>query len=316
MEALLPPRRSLSGGLAAGVVGATVAAITAALVTQAQLPLLYQLLTLVVGLAITTAVGMGARALFRGSGGLYLERGGRGLGFGLTGPEDTWWVPLDRLLGVRCAAAPGPEIVAPEDASWLLLVCVREGPEVVVLETHDRTQASEAAAGLARATNAPLLAGPAERGDDPRRGAEIAFAVQRGVALTGTVLAMGVCMAVVGAALFAQVAAAPVFGFLFGPLLMVLGLALVVIVAAKRLGHEVLEHRDGAWSHRYVLGRLSWGRRVVRVASPAFRLRPAGAKGAHLECVGEDGTLVMASGANTRSSQSIEEISRIPRCFD
>ena len=141
------------------------------------------------------------------------------------------------------------------------------------------------------------------------------FAVRRRAALQGILFFFGVSLTVVGAAMFARVEHDPVFGFLFGPLLGLLGIALLGVSVVKRFATEEL-WRDGEhFVHGFRLGRLRWGHRRIHARAPRWHLYVHGLRGAHLELVGSDGTLVIGGGATTRSDIDLDALARLPRHF-
>ena len=95
---------------------------------------------------------------------------------------------------------------------------------------------------------------------------------------------------------------------MIAPVFVLMGAALSSIALFKRLGYEELRHAGGLWTHRYVLGSLSWGERTVSGPTPRWLIFTQPARGARLELHGEDGALVMANGATTLSRLGVSEL--------
>ena len=78
---------------------------------------------------------------------------------------------------------------------------------------------------------------------------------------------------------------------------------------------EELSLGDGQWRYRWRLYGFSWGDRELKAAGSFWRVRVGDGGGARLELVTEAGEIWIGSGANARSTASIEEVARFPRRF-
>lgn len=127
--------------------------------------------------------------------------------------------------------------------------------------------------------------------------------VRRLGALARTLLFVGVAGVAIGAVLMSQVEKEPVFGFLFGPTLLFLGLAFLLAVASGVLATDVISWDAAAVRRGSRLGPLSWGAKELPRAEPAYlRIHHRGLVGASLEWVGRERTLVLVGGV-TRASR-------------
>ena len=143
----------------------------------------------------------------------------------------------------------------------------------------------------------------------------IRFGVHKKGALQLPIFLFGLSLAIIGTVFFLQMEHYFVFGLFFAPVIGLIGWVLLAMTIVKRFGHEELIHQDGTWGHRVSLGPLSWGSRQVESRHPVWRIRVHGFRGAALELVGDDGILLMGSGATTLSRLTVEELSRLPKQF-
>ena len=214
---------------------------------------------------------------------------------------------LDALIGVETERHLVSSDVS--DFGWRTCLVLRDHTRVVLVETLERDLAEALAEDVATRTGLSLLDAVDE--SEARRPCEPGaqrFAVNRGGASQTLLTWMGLTALLFGAGLYSQVDKAPVLGFMLAPVFLLFGGALSAIVVFKRLGYEELKHRGGLWTHRYVLGSLSWGEKSVSAPQPRWLVYIQPARGARLELHGEDGALVMANGATTGSSLNVQEL--------
>ncbi|MCA9517315.1 MAG: hypothetical protein KC635_20385 [Myxococcales bacterium] len=305
--------RSFIAGFAAVSAGAGAAALTVGLVSEGGLAGLGLVATAAVGLLFTLAlVNVGVRLLLP-RGGLLWDAAGARFGVGVTSPRDTWWVPRDRVRGIRVV----PEVQNNETIErWLVLLELVEQAAVVLAASDDRSTAVLVGRRLADVAELPEVDDEAPAEVEPGDGGDeretVRIAVRRGAALQGVLAFFGTSFIMVGAGMFAIIEREPVFGFLFAPLLALLGLTFLGVVIAKRVGEETVAREGDHYSHAFRVGRFVLGARRVRARRPRWRIYVHGLRGAHLELVGEDGTLVMAGGVTARSREGLESVARLP----
>ena len=334
---IIPRTRSVVAASGAFITSAGVAALATGIVFDAGLPWFGQLATFGVGALFALAMLTIALRLLAAKGGLLVDTVGARIGIGVTSERDTWWVPISEVIGISVVA----EASAGETIErWLTVMELAGRSSVVLARTEDRGVATLVARRLAdgavlddldgeRATKAEADAhDPAPAADVPlstptgpapvptaAASGRLYLGVRRRAALQGMLFFFGVSLTIVGAGMFARVEHDPVFGFLFGPLLGLLGLTLLAVTIVKRFGVEELR-RDGVrFAHGYRLGRLHWGHREIQARAPRWHIYVHGLRGAHLELVGSDGTLVIGGGATTRSTIDIEALARVPTRF-
>lgn len=130
------------------------------------------------------------------------------------------------------------------------------------------------------------------------------FKVSGPWALSGILTLLGSLSLLVGVLLMAHVTTNPISGFLFGPVLAVLGAAFLLVSLTKALAVEEIDLTTTTAAHRFrMLGRPFAERRLQR-GEPGrayARLRPRGAQGLSLEVVAQGGSLLAASGVTARS---------------
>lgn len=313
-EVVLPPTRSL--GTAISAIGAAIVVLIFAVALFAD-PAVSSSQRVGIGLmgglfAVTlTAVGL---TLSRGHGALLLDAPGRRLGLGVTGQDDVWWLALGDVRGLRVVPIAGGDGTTIE--RWVLVIALDGRPDVVLAESDDRaailgigerlsTHLGVADLAEHEPAQAPL---PFVTGDQR-------FAVSRGAAIQGLLAVFGSSLLAFGILAFAEVDKEPVVGFIFAPILIVMGITMLAVPLVKRYAQEALSFDGQRWSHHYEIGRFRWGHRVVTAPTPTFRIRLIGVRGALLELLGSDGSLVIAAGASSKSRLDVEAVSRIPARF-
>jgi len=323
---VIPRTRSYAAAAGAFITSAGVVTLAIGILLDTALPPLVQAATLGVGVLFALALLVIALRLVSGRGGLVVDEANARVGLGVTSERDTWWLPRADVLGVRVV----PEARTGETIErWLAVLAIRDRADVVLARSDDRGTVILVARRLATLGGFPdLEAEPEQPSEDAAAVAEpsapvasapatapLPFAIRRRAALQGILFFFGTSLAVVGLGMFSRVEHDPVFGFLFGPLLGLLGFALLGLTVVKRFAVEELV-ADGAYLvHSYRLGRLRWGTRRVHAPSPRWHLYVHGMRGAHLELVGGDGILVLGGGATTRSDVDIDALSRLPAAF-
>ncbi len=304
-EVLIPPTRSLAAGGAALVGALAAVAITVVLLQDAEGPG-----ALVLGSAWVMAFLLAARSLLAARHGLFLDGTRSALGLCLTSPRDVAWLPLTSLAEARAQAIIAPD--AHEISGWRGVLSLVGGVDVVLLESGSR----DFVEGLTGALRERLdLTGTRE--DPLWRPGEATFAVRIGAPLQPVVGAFGFALTLTGSVALTRgfSGGEPVSGFMLGPLLALAGLALLAVVLAKRLGREVLSFDGQRWRHAFMLGRRVLSERSVLGPRPTFRLQLLGARGAMLELIGDDGTLVIGAGTTARSDASVAALLALPGHF-
>jgi hypothetical protein len=114
---------------------------------------------------------------------------------------------------------------------------------------------------------------------------------------------------------FARLDDAPVIGFVVGPLLAAIGLTLLATAIIKRFATESLAFDGLHWHHAFRLGRFTWARRAVRSTHPLWRIEMLGARGAHVELKGDDGTLILGASSTARSRADLGALASLPERF-
>lgn len=311
-ELVLPPTRHLSTAIPAALAALAVLALTTALLVDPLVASDMKPGVAALGALFAGTLAVVALSLGRGQGALWLDADGR-LGLGVTGARDVWWLPRTRLAGLRMVAMPtaGHTI-----ERWLLLIELngeggRDPLTIVLAESDARAFLSGIAARLADHLKLPYIEGGEEPAFTPKAAVE-AYSVKRGAALQMLLLAFGTSLIAFSVLAFGQLEEEPIVGFLFAPILLVMGVCLVCVTLIKRLASETLESDGQGLTHSFSLGRLRWGGRRIKAVRPRFRMRLLGLRGALLEVVGDDGTLVLAAGATSRSRWSLDEVATLP----
>ncbi len=305
VETLIPPTRSLAAGAAMLTGAAAAVAVTATLVNDA-----FDMWAVVLGTAWAVAFLLAARALLSSRSGLLLDRDRRSLGLCLTSRRDVAWLPLSELLDAR--AQPVIARGADEVSGWRGVLSLAGGVDVVLVESGSRDFV-EALTGELRAR----LGLEGTRAQPAFAPGDASWAIRRGAPLQSFVTAFGVALTLTGGAALARgfSGGEPVSAFMLGPLLALAGVALLGVALVKRFGHEVMSFDGLRWRHAFMLGARVVSERTVASRSPVFRLQLLGARGAMLEVVGDDGTLVVAAGATALSDASVATVIGLPRRF-
>lgn len=320
-ELILPPTRHLGTALSAGFAAVIVVIFAVALLVDPVVEASLRPAIVALGLLFGGTLGLLAWSLARGHGALWLDKDGRRLGLGVTSLEDIWWVPLGRVAGLRMVAMPSQGTTIER---WMLLVLIEPEasgraaapPFTIVLAESDARGTLDGIGGrLGERLGLPYGEGRDDLELAPATAAELRYAVRRGAALGLVLVAFGVSLLTFGILALGQLENEPVVGFIFAPIMMVMGLALTMVSLVKRLATEHLSSDGTSFTHAFTFGRLRWGERTIRATRPRFRLRLLGMRGALLELVGDDGTLVLAAGATSRSRMTLEEVSRLPARF-
>lgn len=232
------------------------------------------------------------------------------------GRDDGLCLPLSELSGLR---------LVPRDEEWdrhavRIWSCelvVRDGPAVLVGESHDY----EAVFSFARRLEGALVAAgagdlalkehsewepPASAMAAQGTGAQRYRVRQRGH-LHETMAGTGIVAFIVGALLFARVTEAPVVGFLFGPILLFMGLALFLTALTGSLADDVVRWDGTSITRLKRLGPFTWGEKSIALQpAPYLRLRHRGLLGASLELVGPKQIAVLLTGVTARSEIDYE----------
>lgn len=321
-EPILPPTRHLGTALSAGLAAAIVAIFAVALLLDPMVESSLRPGIVGLGLLFGGTLGLLAWSLARGHGALWLDKDGRRLGLGVTSVGDVWWVPLARVAGLRMVAMPSQGTTIER---WMLLVLFAPESEtrsgtappltIVLAESDARGTLDGIGSRLGERLGLPYAEGRDDLELALARSTSHQYSVRRGAALGLVLVAFGASLLTFGILALGQLENEPVVGFIFAPIMMVMGLALTMVSLVKRLATEHLSSDGTSFTHAFTFGRLRWGERTIRATRPRFRLRLLGMRGALLELVGDDGTLVLAAGATSRSQMTLEEVSRLPARF-
>lgn len=313
MKTLVESQRSLGGALGGFFIAAGLAAVTTTLATDSGLPKEAALgVWLVGGLFVGAFLSLAFRLWVWRGGIVHNTREGR-IGFGLTGPSDTWWFPRHELRGIASVEA---EVQRDGERfrTWSVQIETKHGAPISLLETPD-PDAAEMALEALTALGVLKGAPPTEGHRAPLANRRVRFGVHRRGALGQPVFLFGLSLLVMGSTFFVQLNHFPVFGLFFAPPLALVGFILVSLVLLKRFGHELLQHTDGAWTHSTRCGPLTLYQRTLHAQHPRWRIRLHALRGASLELVADDGILLMASGATTLSHLSVSELALLPDQF-
>lgn len=314
-ELILPPTRSIGTAAASFAATAIVLLLAFGLIFDPAVTPIERVVVALLGALFAGTLGAVGTALLRGHGALMLDLAGRRLGLGITRHSDTWWLPLDEVRGLAVVpqSSPGRDTVE----RWLLVVGLVGRPDVILAESDDRGAILGIQARLAARLTVTEL--PEDR---PSEGTPVfsprseRFAVSRGAALQGLLATFGASLIAVGVISFSEVQREPVVGFIFAPILAVMGIVLLAVPVVKRLASETLAFDGLRWTHAYTFRRWRWSERTVRAATPRFRLRLLGMRGGMLELVGDDGMLIIAAGATAHSRLDLEGVAAIPARFN
>jgi len=314
-EVILPPTRSIGTAVASFAATTVVLLLTFGLVFDPAVTSTERIVVALLGALFAGTLSAVGVALLRGHGALMLDIEGKRLGLGVTRHSDTWWLTLDRIRGLAVVpqASPGRDTVE----RWLLVIGVVGRPDVILAESDDRG----AILGIQERLAARLTVTELPEDDRPNDGATAfaarteRFAVSRGAALQGLLATFGASLIAVGVISFSEVQKEPVVGFIFAPILVVMGVVLLAVPLVKRFATESLAFDGQRWTHAYTFARWRWSERTVRSPVPRFRLRLLGMRGGMLELVGEDGVLIIAAGATAHSQLDLEAVAALPSRF-
>ena len=312
-ELILPPTRSMGTAIASFVATALVLLLMFALLFDPAVTTNERIVVALLGGLFALTLGAVGVALLRGHGALLLDVANGRLGLGVTRDGDTWWLALGDVRGLAVVpqASPGRDTVE----RWLLVLGLVGRPDVVLAESDDRGAILAIQGRLASRLEITQLPEDRSADDAPTFvAANERFAVSRGAALQTLLATFGASLIAVGVISFLEVQREPVVGFIFAPILVVMGVVLLAVPIVKRLAHETLSFDGQRWTHAYGFGKWRWGERSVR-GTPRFRLRLLGMRGGMLELLGDDGVLILAAGATSNSRLDLESVAALPRRF-
>lgn len=312
-EVILPPTRSPGTAAAAFIATIIVVTLAIALIADPAVTDTERVAIGLLGALFAGTLGVVGMTLMRGHGALLLDVPGKRLGLGVTRQRDTWWLSLADVRGLAVVPIPHPSGETIE--RWMLLLSLARRPEVVLAESDDRN----AILGIRERLCERLVIseiGEGQRAERPTAFAhETRFAVARGAALQGLLSVFGASLIAFGAISFTELQREPVAGFIFAPILVVMGVALLAVPLVKRFSTEVLSCDGRRWTHAYTFARWRWAERTVTAPAPLFRIRLLGMRGGMLELIGEDGMLILAAGATAHSRLDLEAVAAIPGRF-
>ncbi len=312
MNVLISPRRSLLFGplfMAMGVLGVAVGGWSLVQAGDAAV------LTRVVSSVLPALFGA---LLFAGGRMIAAQRGGVGVedeAYVLVGDSapDRIRVPLDRcrsIMALRLDERWGEQL----HTRWVCEALVTDAPRVLLGESDDEHGLKHVAHNIASAggLGAPLLEPPADSPPSRPEGPppptvtitkdQLDVLVGLGGNLASTLLVGGISMLVVGVILMLDIANNNVFGFLFGPLLAILGVILAAVPVAKRRLTEHLRVKGATLYHNYEAFGFSWGHREFPLVTGCYvRVRQRGLQGANLEVVSDGRILHVAGGVHNRT---------------
>ena len=178
------------------------------------------------------------------------------------------------------------------------------GATVLVAEPGDEELARDIAAGLREITGLPEADAPTAV--TPLK-EEVRIRLDSGSPLAPSLATAGVLSLGVGALMMANVKAAPVFGFLFGPAIGAIGLALLALVVGKALATEVIRLGPAVWRHEVHLGGRRLFERDLVPSDPddapgRVRLVTRGAQGFCLHLI-RGGSIMVALNGVSRSTR-------------
>jgi len=312
-DLILPATRSGATAVASFAATALVLTLGVALMVDPAVTPAGKVAVGLLGGLFAGTLGLVGVTLLRGHGALLLDVPRARLGLGVTGQGDTWWLPLARVQGLAVGLEAG--VSGAMSGRWLLILALEDHAEIVLAESDERGAILEIRDRLAARLGIALLGEDRLDGLGPYGQREISFAVARGAALTGLLAVFGASLAAFGVIALTEVLREPVIGFIFAPILVVMGVALIAVPLVKHFAHEALGFDGSRWTHAYAFSRWRWGERSVKATSPIFRLRLLGMRGGMLELIGEDGVLVIAAGATAHSRIDLASVASIPNRF-
>jgi hypothetical protein len=304
-------RRSLGTGISGLGLAAAIGALTGAIAFDPEVTGAPRLVTLLLGGTLSFAFVALSVTMMAWRGGIAINQTQKLLGIGLTSRTDAWWLSLDTLRGLSCQKVSYRK--ADDQITSYSVQIERHGAyPISIFETADGDEAEtyariiEDVLPLERVDHAPAKS--YDQGDTQ-------FAIKRNWALQWPITLFGISLVTVGLGLMLGQGTDLVFALFFAPVLAVLGFIFLGIALFKALGRETLTHPDDHWCLSYRLGPIRWGRKIIRASHPHWRVQIHPLRGACLELIGEDGILVMAAGATTRSTLTVAKIAEIPTRF-
>jgi hypothetical protein len=290
---------SLLSGIAAMVGGVFVA-------FQEGEPLILGIILGLIGLLLL----FGGLMLWQPRGGIVVAK--NTLMLGGQSARDTVQLPLERVhqvLAHKVQYQWGEEV----HVGWVVETLSSDAPRFLLGESDDEHGLKHFAHQITASMGVdkpvyeePDQNAPAEKpeGKPPKPvhvdGRHINFEVGTGSNFNYTILTGGLCMLIVSGLLIKGIADNNVFGFLFGPLFLFLGLLLVAIAGGKRKLIEELRIEAGpALIHNYLLFGFRFFRKQVPLDRGSYvRVRQRGLRGASLEVVSQGRVLHLAGGVH------------------
>ena len=200
------------------------------------------------------------------------------------------------------------EIVRP---SWVIELILQSGVRVLLGESDDEHGLKHVAHEISNGgpLGAPVLeleetSVPGSSATLPIHAAvespgRLRVHVGSGGSLARTLLIGGPSMALIGVLLMSSVEHNHVFGFLFGPLFLALGIALCAVPASAMLSTSWLTITDSLISIEHRIGSWSYGRREIPRSSDNYvRIRQRGLLGAGLEIISDGHVLLALNGVH------------------
>ena len=312
MSFVIPPRQSRFFGpfiTALGVVGVGVGVWG---LVSGSGPFGMQALAALVPATLGLLLALGGRMITQRRGGVAAESDAIVL-FG-DSATDRVQIPLKRFVAVctlRLVERWGDNL----HERWVIEGIVRDAPRVLLGESDDEHGLKHVAHQLTQAARlrAPVTAVPNEKtilkpNESTPAGIEttptgVRISVGLGGHLAATLGIGGVSMALVGSILLADLVNNNVFGFLFGPFLIALGLVLVAVPVVKSKLSEELVLSAGQLNHVY----SAFGRYFSRTEVPLepdtyVRVRQRGLQGANLEVVTGGRIIHVAGGVHSTTT--------------
>jgi hypothetical protein len=311
LRVIVPARRSRISAMACGAVAFLFVVGAVGFLLEPELSTLDRLTASALCASVALGVGALAWRLGRPRGGVLLDEGRDCIGLVLTSPRDVWWIEREACLGIYVSE---PNLDHASDPGLYGVVLARHAePPVVLVETPDPVLTQEAAESLQVGLGLVLL-------EQLPRWDELAESVpstawvrvSERVALHGVMIAMGISSLGVGGVLASKMASHPIVSIFIAPVAILTGLVLLTLPIIKRLATEELTRAEGVWRYRWRLYGFSWGERQVSAQESSWRLRVGDAGGARLELVTMDGEIWLGSGATSRSTASVADLSDFP----
>lgn len=228
--------------------------------------------------------------------------------------NDRLQIPLEKIAAIH-AHEIHEKWGEHEHTQWYLEAIVYDGPRFIVGESDDEHELKHYGHIMAQTTghgspttqlnpahintNAPEEAAP--NGIEVSAN-QIRFGVGTRNRLAATLVTGGLSMTVVGLFLLIDIANNNVFGFLFGPLLIFSGVALVLVPLVKGLSTEIIGFTENRVHHHYELFGFKFGQYEMEIGPESFvRVRQRGLLGANLEIVSQGLRRHMAGSIHART---------------